>query len=178
MDDAVLLAHIREGNRAAFAALVHRHAETAYRIAYRMVANRAAAEDIVQDAFLKLWATPGLWQEGRGAQFTTWFTRIVINRSLDWQRKKKPIWSESALDVIDPTCGADEQLILNERQRKLEQAIVKLPARQRVALTLCFYEELSNKDAAAVMQLPVKALQSLVMRAKAGLKTMLGESDG
>ena len=93
-DDHELLARIQAGSRDAFAALVQRHTERFYRLAYRYVQNREEAEDIVQDAFLKLWEDPGRWQPERNSKFTTWFYRVVVNLCLDWQKKKRP----SALD--------------------------------------------------------------------------------
>ena len=169
-DDRSLLARIREGDAQAFAFLVRRHAEKSYRIAYRFVSNRAEAEDVVQEAFVKLWEDPFLWQEGRGATFSTWFTRVVINRCLDLKRKKVMLPIEAALHAVDGSVPADVALATREQQQKLEHEITRLPERQRVALNLCFYEEFSNQQAADIMQLPLKALQSLLMRAKTTLK--------
>ena len=81
----------KTGSHDAFAVLVQRHTERFYRLAYRYVQNREEAEDIVQDAFLKLWEDPGRWQPERNSKFTTWFYRIVVNLCLDWQKKKRPL---------------------------------------------------------------------------------------
>ena len=89
--DQELLALIQGGSHQAFAELVERHTTRFYRLAYRYVQNRETAEDLIQDAFLKLWENPASWQPERNSKFTTWFYRIVVNLCLDWQKKKRPI---------------------------------------------------------------------------------------
>ena len=100
-DDHELLALIQDGSHDAFAVLVQRHTERFYRLAYRYVQNRETAEDIVQDAFLKLWEDPGRWQPERNSKFTTWFYRIVVNLCLDWQKKKRPLALDEELLLAD-----------------------------------------------------------------------------
>jgi len=175
-DDARLLARITQGERAAFATLVRRHNDRFYRLAYRFVANRMQAEDIVQDAFLKLWERPAMWQVGRNAAFTTWFYRVVVNLCLDHQKKKRPLPLLDDSWVMDERETHEETLLHREKQGLLEAQIAALPERQRVALNLCFYEELSNQEAAEVMGIRLKALQSLLMRAKITLKEKLKEN--
>jgi len=172
-DDAWLLERIAERDHAAFAALVRRHTARFFRVAYRFLHNHAQAEDTVQDAFLKLWERPGLWQAGKNTAFTTWFHRIVVNQCLDFAKKKRP------LPLIDDSWIEDERqtqessLLEKEKQQLLEEGIAKLPLRQRTALNLCFYEGLSNGQAAEVMGVRLKALQALIMRAKTTLKNEL-----
>ena len=173
--DAPLLARIQEGDHAAFATLVERHGQRFYRLAYRFVRQRAEAEDIVQEAFLKLWVEPTRWRADRNAAFTTWFSRIIINRCLDARRKKNPLPLTEAMEVADTHTGAEDALIDAQRQRRLEIEIAQLPKRQQTALNLCFSDGISNQEAADIMQLPLKALQSLLMRAKTTLKQRLQE---
>jgi RNA polymerase sigma-70 factor, ECF subfamily len=170
-DDHELLVHIQAGSHDAFAALVRRHTERFYRLAYRYVRNRETAEDIVQDAFLKLWEAPGRWQPERNSKFTTWFYRIVVNLCLDWQKKKRPLaLDDEEVLLADVRETPDAEMIHTQEQRVLEQEIAALPERQRMALNLCFGEGLSNQEAAEVIGVRLKALQSLLMRAKATLK--------
>ncbi len=169
-DDPELLALVQQGSGQAFAALVERHAERFYRLAYRFLQDRAAAEDVVQDAFLKLWENPASWQPERGSKFTTWFYRIVVNLCLDLKKKKAAVPLENAPELADEREAADESLMRSQARRILEREIAALPERQRTALNLCFDEGLSNQEAAEVMGLKLKALQSLIMRAKATLK--------
>jgi RNA polymerase sigma-70 factor, ECF subfamily len=172
-DDHSLLALIQEGSHDAFAELVRRHNERFYRIAYRFVQSKEAAEDIVQDAFLKLWEDPAKWRGGRGNKFTTWFYRVVVNLSLDRLKMKRPMPLDEDIQVADERPTVDETMMKEEAQKRLETEIAALPERQRIALNLCFDEGLSNQDAADVMRLKLKALQSLIMRAKNTLKARL-----
>lgn len=168
--DEELLALVQDGSREAFSVLVQRHTERFYRLAYRYLQHKESAEDIVQDAFLKLWEDPGRWRAERRTKFTTWFYRVVVNLCLDWQKKKKPIPLEEETPVADERDPPDAALVRSEEEKTLERAIAALPERQRTALNLCFDEGLSNQEAADAMGLKLKALQSLIMRAKATLK--------
>jgi RNA polymerase sigma-70 factor (ECF subfamily) len=169
-DDRELLALIAGGDPQAFSTLVERHTDRFYRLAYRYLQNKEAAEDIVQDAFVKLWEDPTRWQPGRDTKFTTWFYRIVVNLCLDWLKKKRPVELDSDVPLLDEHDAPDEALIRREEERLLEAEIAALPQRQRLALNLCFDQGLSNQEAAEIMGLKLKALQSLIMRAKATLK--------
>ena len=170
LDDESLILQIQKGSHEAFAMLVDRHTNRFYRIAYRLVSRRDDAEDIVQDAFLKLWNRPNLWDPGKGAKFTTWFYRVVINQCFDHRRKKKLINLSEDIEFADENPGPDVLFDVNQKQALLEQLIYELPERQQLAINLCFYEGLSNNEAAQIIGVKVKALQSLVMRAKTTLK--------
>jgi RNA polymerase sigma-70 factor (ECF subfamily) len=170
-DDEELLGLIQDGSQEAFSVLAQRHTERFYRLAYRYLQSKETAEDIVQDAFVKLWEDPGRWQAERNNKFTTWFYRVVVNLCLDWQKRKKPLeLGNQELSIADQRETPDVEMLRNEKHKVLEKEIAALPDRQRTALNLCFDEGLSNREAAEVMGLKLKALQSLVMRAKSTLK--------
>lgn len=176
--DERLMLRIQNGDHRAFAILVERHTQRFYATAMRHVGDPAQAEDIVQDAFLKLWHKPQSFDPAKaqktGAKFTTWFTRVVTNLAIDSLRKKKPQAAPEALEFIeDGRAGADETLDADDKARALEGAIQALPERQKLAINLCFYEGLSNKEAAEIIGVGVKALESLIMRAKKSLKETL-----
>ena len=171
--DASLLLRICAHDHVAFAILVRKHTSRFFRVAYRFVGNRSEAEDIVQDAFLKLWEKPDSWQAEKNTAFTTWFHRIVVNRCLDRLRKKRPLPLLEE-DVLPDERQTHEELMLErEKQRMVDRYVAQLPERQRTALNLCFYEGLSNQEAADIMGLRLKALQALLMRAKTTLKENL-----
>jgi RNA polymerase sigma-70 factor (ECF subfamily) len=172
-DDAALLAELQAGSREAFGMLVRRHSERFYHVAYRYTAHREEAEDIVQAAFLKLWERPGLWDGAGGAKFTTWFYRIVANLCLDAAKRKKPLPYAEGFDPEDERERQDEEAVSSERRRALERELAALPERQRTALDLCFYEGVGNREAADAMGVSLKALESLLMRAKAQLRERL-----
>jgi RNA polymerase sigma-70 factor, ECF subfamily len=169
-DDHELLALVQDGSHPAFAELVKRHTDRFYRLAFRYLQNKEAAEDMVQDAFLKLWEDPTKWQPDRNTKFTTWFYRVVVNLCLDWQKRKRPVELHEEMPLIDDRETVDQELLRSEEQRVLEKEIAALPERQRTALNLCFDEGLSNQQAAEAMGVNLKALQSLIMRAKTTLK--------
>ncbi len=169
--DEALMARVRRGDHRAYATLVRRHTNMFFGAAYRMCSNRDHAEDIVQEAFLKLWQKPAAWDPAKGTKFTTWFYRVVVNISIDRQRREKKYTGPAALDFIsDSAPRADEEMQKNQKEMIVEKAIAALPDRQRAALNLCYYEGLSNRDAAETLGIGIKALESLLMRAKAALR--------
>lgn len=172
--DEDLMARVVHDDHQAFAILVERHTQRFFGTAYRYCAHVQTAEDIVQEAFLKLWLKREIWDPARGAKFTTWFTRIVTNQTLDMLRKKQP---ESGVDHLDiypaDTVHEDNRLQYAQDQNALESAIEALPERQKAALNLCVYEGLSNKEAAEILDVGVKALESLLMRAKQAIRDHL-----
>jgi RNA polymerase sigma-70 factor (ECF subfamily) len=180
----------------AFSTLVDHNAERFYGIAYRLLENRQDAEDIVQTCFMRLWHNPAQWDPDRGAVFTTWFTRVVMNECRMLYRKRKrnaaepnyvredqthdPLDQLSAENVADTNYGDGKGHVLSEdrmdeerRLIRIREAVKMLPDRQKEALVLCFYEGVSNKDAAEIMDVGVKALESLLMRAKQQIKELL-----
>lgn len=169
-NDESLIYQIQEGSHEAFAALVDRHSNRFYRIAYRLVSSKDDAEDIVQEAFLKLWSRPNLWDPDKRAKFTTWFYRVVINLCFDHRKKKRLINLPEDIEFADENPGSDVLFDVHQKQAVLERFIHELPERQQVAVNLCFYEGLSNNEAAQIIGVKLKALQSLVMRAKTTLK--------
>lgn len=174
LSDEELMIRIQSSDHEAFSLLVMRHTKMFYAAAYRMYPYQDEAEDIVQEAFLKLWRKPEMWKTGKGAKFTTWFYRVVTNLAIDYARKKKDSKGSDVLDrITDNTPDQQDMMEGDEQQKLLEDAIQELPERQKMALNLCFYEELSNKEAAEIMNIGVKALESLLMRAKSGLRDIL-----
>lgn len=170
--DEALMALIQHHNHRAFSLLVRRHTDRFYALAYRILFNQAEAEDIVQDAFLKIWDKPSLWSPDRGVRFTTWFYRIVVNACYDQNKRKASRYHDSVdFDQMETQSSGPEEGTLYSQ---VEKALMALPDRQRAAIALCFYQGLSNKEAADVLGLKLKALQSLLIRGKQSLKTSLG----
>ena len=100
---------------------------------------------------------------------------MIVNACLDELRKKKPVALPVGWDAPDESADQDTLKVIEERRKQtmLEEAIRELPKRQQTALNLCFYEGLSNQEAADVMGVPIKTLQSLIMRGKLNLKEKL-----
>ena len=169
--DEDLVALVTKGDHRAFSNLVKRHTDKFYALSFRTLGNTRDAEDVVQDCFVKLWKKPSAYKPERGAKFTTWFYRVVFNASIDLKRKHKIVVSDmdEALQDTNFTMQ-DERLIVEDEQVELEKAISTLPERQQAALNLCYYQEMPQKEAADIMGVGLKALESLLSRAKANLK--------
>lgn len=169
--DEGLALRIRNGDHQAFSILVRRHTDRFYGLAWRLLGNSAEADDVVQDAFLKFWTQPDMFRPEAGARFTTWFYRVVSNLALDRLRGRKRWKGDVDFDTMpDRAATADAVYENRQMQGHLEAAIHELPERQKLALNLCFYEGMSVRDAAEVIGVGEKAVESLLMRAKAGLK--------
>lgn len=172
--DEGLVARIQKGDHQAFAILVKRHTDKFYALSWRLLSNHAEADDVVQDAFLKLWAQPDLFRLDAGVKFTTWFYRVVSNMALDKLRGRKKWMGADALEAMaDSSKLSDQSYEDKEMQRHIEQSMAELPERQKLALTLCFYEGVSVAEAAQVIGVGEKAVESLLMRAKSGLRNDL-----
>ncbi len=170
LDDEFLIRLIQEGKHEAFAEIVNRHSKRFYSIGYRFLFNKDDAEDIVQEAFLKLWEKRLSWDQSKEAKFTTWFYKVVVNLCIDHNRKKKPVPLSEDMQLVDKQQGQEGLLHEKQKQAVLDRFIQELPERQQLSLNLCFYEGLSNQEAAEIIGVNLKALQSLIMRAKMTLK--------
>jgi RNA polymerase sigma-70 factor (ECF subfamily) len=172
--DEGLVARIQKGDHQSFAILVRRHTDKFYGLAWRLLANDAEADDVVQDAFLKLWTQPDLFRIDAGVKFTTWFYRVVSNMALDKLRGRKRWAGADVLEAMaDNAKLSDQSYEDKEMQKHMEQSIAVLPERQKLALTLCFYEGVSVAEAAQVIGVGEKAVESLLMRAKSGVRNEL-----
>ncbi len=167
--DAELLRAIADGDRTAFDRLSRRHLDRAYSVALRMTGSKADAEDVTQDVFLRLWLRPESWQPGQ-AQFSTWLYRVVVNRCLDLKRRPRGADLDSVEEPQDPDANAEEDLLEAERSRALDAAVARLPGRQRAAIVLTYTAGLRNAEAAASMDISVKAFEALLVRAKRELR--------
>jgi RNA polymerase sigma-70 factor (ECF subfamily) len=174
LPDHDLMARAAKGDERAFRTLAQRHAGAALRLARRILGNEAAAEDVVQDALLRVWINAPRWRPE--AAFRTWLYRIIVNLCLNARRRAPDLPLETAGDVADPNAAADEQLRLRERDHHLAAAIDALPPRQRAAVVLTYQEGLSNADVAEVLDTSVSGVETLLVRARRTLRSAF-ESD-
>jgi len=177
-NDESLMERVITRDHQAFSILVDRHSSRYYGAAYKIVMNKADAEDIVQAAFLKIWERPQIWQSHKGAKFQTWFYKIVINQCFDFKRKLKKMMPLIGEEFI-PSNDQNAEAVIAQTQESdlkntaLNDAIARLPKNQKIAIALCYEEGLKQKDAAQVMDISIKAFESLLGRAKASIKTNL-----
>ena len=172
--DHDLMARAAQGDERAFRTLAQRHAAGAHRVARRILGSEALAEEIVQDAFLRVWINAPRWRPE--AAFRTWLYRIVINLCLNTKRRPADLPLAVAGDPADPAPDAGAALELRQRDEKLAAAVARLPARQRAAVVLTYQEGLSNAEAAVVLGTSVSGVETLLVRARRSLREALGES--
>ncbi|MGA7546809.1 MAG: sigma-70 family RNA polymerase sigma factor [Methyloceanibacter sp.] len=169
--DQVLMARIANGDEAAFRLLSRRHAARALGFAQRIVQNHASAEEVVQEALLRVWINAPRWRSD--APFQAWFFRIVLNLCLNQKRRPAFVSLESAGEPPDPGPDAVRQIEARELDQAIAAAIDALPDRQRTAILLTYHEGLSNAETAALLDTSVSAVETLLARAKRTLRMAL-----
>lgn len=172
VDDNEMMRAIDARDADAFASVVGAYSTPLYRIAWRMLGDAAEAEDIAQEALLRLWDHAGRWR-GDGPGIGAWLHRVTTNLCLDRLRRHKFGSDEDVPERVDETPGADEQMDEDRMRAATIAAIGELPERQRAAIVLTYYEELSNQAAADALDMKIKAFESLLLRARHALKAML-----
>jgi len=172
VSDEALLVLYANGDPWAARALTLRLTPRLLGFAALMLADRTEAEDVTQEAMLRLWRMAPGWQQG-GARVSTWLYRVVSNLCLDRLRKSRPRGLEEVAEPEDAAPGAVARLIEADRMLALDRALAALPDRQRQAVVLRHIEGLTNPEIAAVMDIGVEAVESLVARGKKGLTALL-----
>jgi RNA polymerase sigma-70 factor (ECF subfamily) len=173
--DEALLVRIADGDAAAVRALVGRKLPRILGLAQRMLADSAEAEDVAQEAFLRVWKQAPKWRPG-AARFDTWLHRVALNLCYDRLRRRREIATDSPPEQADErTPAADRGLIAQDTGKRVAAALQRLPERQREAIVLCHYQELGNIEAAAVMGVTVEALESLLSRGRRSLRAALAD---
>jgi RNA polymerase sigma-70 factor, ECF subfamily len=169
--DAELLAAAAGQNQQAFAEIMSRYYEVVFRIAWRQSAGHVDAEDVAQEAFMKLWRNPSQLRDAGALK--GWLIRVATNLVMDRYRQKPMQELETAFEVADGASSAPTLLDNAKITKRVDQAIAQLPDRQKLALTLVHFEQMTNIAAAAAMELSVDAIESLLARARRGLKQIL-----
>lgn len=173
--DEALLVLYANGDRLAAAALTRRLVPRVLGYAARLLADRAEAEDVTQEAMLRLWKIAPDWRSGE-AQVSTWLYRVVTNLVTDRQRarlRRAATTLDDAPEVADEGRGAVAGMIEADRMAALDAALAKLPDRQRQAVVLRHLEGLSNPEIAVIMDIGTEAVESLTARGKRSLAAIL-----
>ncbi len=169
--DAALLDRIVAGDETAFSALVDRHYSLVFRLSARVLGNAADAEDVTQEAFVKLWRNPP--ELRNQAALKGWLVRVARNLAIDRLRRARNT-SDSELELlVDPSTAPDGHLRHGQAADEVSAALAQLPERQRTALQLTYFEALGNQETASIMDVSVEAVESLLSRARRSLRTML-----
>lgn len=172
-DDEALLLAFAGGDAAAARALTGRLGPRVFSHAMRMLGDRAEAEDVAQEALLKLWRVAPGWRVGE-AKVTTWLYRVTANMCIDRIRKRRTGPDLDAMpELADDAPSAAETIQQTARAEALQFAMNKLPDRQRQAVILRHIEGLSNPEIGQIMDIGPRAVESLTARGKRALEAIL-----
>lgn len=170
--DGELVARAGRGDAGAIQSLMARKLPRMLALGQRMLGDAHEAEDVAQEVFLRVWREASQWRPG-AARFDTWMHRVAINLCYDRLRRRRVTTMAEPPDQVDPGPQPDRALIASDVGRRVQQALMSLPDRQREALTLCHYQELGNIEAAEIMEVSIEALESLLSRGRRALRTAL-----
>jgi RNA polymerase sigma-70 factor (ECF subfamily) len=179
--DAVLMLRVREGDQASFGLLLEKHRTAVVHFLYRMVQNKAVAEELAQEVFLRVYRSRSGYEAT--AKFTTWLFRIATHLGLNWIRDGRNEKFHSRLDeeasdgaskqVPDRNRTVEQELLYQVKLREVRQAIENLPSKQRAAVMMHKYEELEYAQIANVLCCSESAVKSLLFRAYESLRMRL-----
>lgn len=179
--DSELMKRVAKGDDEAFRLLFERHHRLAYSVIYRHIGVQSAAEDLVQEAFLRVYRNAAKWEPS--AKFSTWLYTVVSNLCLNYKRDKardklRLVSGDedggNPLEQLAASAETDfEAMDAAERSRIIQSAISELPDNQRMALILSRYEDKSYEEVAEIMETTVAAVKSLTSRARETLREKL-----
>jgi RNA polymerase sigma-70 factor (ECF subfamily) len=179
--DATLMVALREGDSSCFALLLERHRSPVIHFLYRMVQNQAVAEELAQEAFLRVYRSRESYEPT--AKFTTWLFRIATHLALNWLRDHRRERVQESLDretlegaarqVPDRLPTVEQAMVEADRLAEVRRAIEMLPEKQRAAVIMHKYEERDYAQIARVLGCSEAALKSLLFRAYETLRARL-----
>jgi RNA polymerase sigma-70 factor (ECF subfamily) len=172
LDESDLVRQSANGDHSAYQLLLDRHLFSVSNFVMRMMANTTEAEDIIQETFIRLWTHGYKFDPGK-AQLSTWLHNIAHNLCIDYFRKFNRVVNEPTEDKVSNQAGPEEKAMQADMSATVQEAMMKLPERQRSAIIMCHYQGLSNKDAAMILDISIDALESLMARGRKKLKQML-----
>ena len=168
-----MIARAGQGDAGAIGLLVTRNLPRIMSLARRMLADVAEAEDVAQETFLRAWKAAPSWRPGR-AKFDTWLHRVALNLCYDRLRRRRR-WVQDPPDRPDEGPAPDRGLHARDIGRRVDLALAALPPRQREAVVLVHYQELSGVEASDLMGISVEALESLLARGRRTLRAALAD---
>ena len=160
---------VQQRDERAFAQLLSRHLGAIHHYLFRLTGSRADSDDLAQETFFAVWRRAGTYRPGR-VKFTTWLHRIAHNQFVDRYRKTARETDAELPDAADSAPGPERSRGIAEDRRRLYAALARLPPNQRDAVLLCHQQGMSNRDAANVLGVGVRALESLLGRARRALR--------
>jgi RNA polymerase sigma-70 factor (ECF subfamily) len=177
-DDQALIARAQEGDSYSFDHLVKKYQKKIYTLAYRMVKNHDAADDVAQDTFINAYSSINSFK--LGYSFYTWLYRICMNLSINYLKRQKFVLLESQFEeefspLEKETANEDPLtfLVHKEQERKIEQAIDSLPPKYKAVFVLKVYEDLSYEQIAQTLKISLGTVMSRLFRARERLQEVL-----
>jgi RNA polymerase sigma-70 factor (ECF subfamily) len=184
MDDAAVMLRVRSGDQTAFDYLVQKYRRPMVRFMYRMAHNTAAAEDLAQEVFLRVYRSRESYEAS--AKFTTWLYRIASNLAVNHARDTRHERAENqvsldepdeetgmTMDVADSTLSVEENIVRRERMMAIREKVHALPERQKIAVIMHKYQQMDYKQIGKVLKLSESATKSLLFRAYETLRVQL-----
>lgn len=170
--DDVLMSRIAGGDRGAARILMARNLPRILGLARRTLGDETEAEDVAQETFIRVWKAAPRWRSGE-ARVSTWMCRIAINLCYDRLRKRRDVLTGTLPERADEAPDQEAAMSRAETGDRIADAMAKLPERQRQAIELVHFQEMSNIAAAELMQVSVEAMESLLARGRRKLKALL-----
>lgn len=173
--DDLLILRIAGGDETALRLLMEKYSRRMLSLAEQMTNSPADADDIFQDVLLKVWNAAPDWKAGGAARFSTWLHRVVVNACLDRRRRTpRPHLTLDEIDYLaDGSQNGFDSVLAGERGSAIRAAMAYLPDRQRAAVSLFYYCEMSAPQVAGVLGLSVPTVESLLIRGRRALKKTL-----
>jgi RNA polymerase sigma-70 factor (ECF subfamily) len=186
LSDAQVMLRVKAGDQSAFEYLVQKYRRPMLSFMYRMAHNTAAAEDLAQEVFLRVYRSRESYEAS--AKFTTWLYRIASNLAVNHARDTRHQRPETTvsldepdqetgltMDVPDSSLTAEEAIVRRERLAAIRQRVQALPERQRIAVVMHKYQQMDYRQIAEVLKLSESAIKSLLFRAYETLRVQLKE---
>jgi RNA polymerase sigma-70 factor (ECF subfamily) len=172
MSDHALLEAYVNGIPGASKVLTDRFMPKIFAQAFHRILNEADADDITQEAMLRLWRIAPNWEQGN-AKISTWLYKIVNNLCVDRMRQRKTEHLEAVSEPIDNRQNVTDSILNKSRANALYSALARLPVRQREAVSMRHLEGISNPEIAEKLELSIRAVESLIARGKRTLSETL-----
>lgn len=182
-DEARLVREVQAGNFLALEQLYERYSRQSYGLALKILTNPEAAEDIIQEAFLKFWKHPGSFDPQRG-RFATWLLSVVHNLCIDQLRRKRAAavsldqeeGLEQVANIPDNSASVEEEVWLGMQRNLVQQALGNLPTEQRVVIELAYYKGLTQQEIAVQTGLPLGTVKSRVRQGLLKLRDLMSNN--
>lgn len=179
--DEELMAHVDRKQAAAFEVLFDRHGGAAYSLAYRIVGDRTAAEDVAQEAFLSIWRSNARYDRARGS-VRSWVLSVVRNRAIDALRRGgagAPALDhddEAALEARPAASDTEVETIRRETSRELRGAIETLPEDQSQVIQLAYFGGFSHSEIAEMLSMPLGTVKGRMRLGLEKIRAQIAES--